>query len=464
MATSKLQALVICVATVIVICVIIELHVLWRFDNARFLRSVQGNSSNGLLLSPQRIIRNVWGKNAFCNHFVLNTYNSDPPMVLCEQVKCHVNRYSKQVAMCSYEGLAMRPWQMKSVVPTDSDWIEPSNGTINLLQLDNDSRVTYAESVLNDMIQRTNPKNFEVRLTRYLAKSEKLRPAVCNSWINRTTFLHVSNGVHIYFRFMDLYNVHKALSDYNETQDGFVLRIGYANNNNYLFPEFDRALFPGAVSLNDFQGNGTLCFRKVILVSRSYQSIPFQCKMNSTLRRHCFECDGKDLNGSPLSSFRERVLKACNITKDSSVNTESSHKLVIISRQPYERWHGDNSANFKRVLHDEALVVARIQEAFPDVGIEVVRMEELDICEQVRYAVKADVLLGVHGAGLVHFWWLRDGATGFELEPTFQTSNPSFRMLAKLTGRNYASELIRGVATEVSADINQLISSLEKYL
>ena len=58
--------------------------------------------------------------------------------------------------------------------------------------------------------------------------------------------------------------------------------------------------------------------------------------------------------------------------------------------------------------------------------------------------VKTDVLLGVHGAGLVHdhLWYLRDGATDFELEPSFQTSNPSF---ASLVGRNYASELIAGV-------------------
>ena len=217
------------------------------------------------------------------------------------------------------------------------------------------------------------------------------------------------------------------------------------------------------MSLNDFQGNNTVCFKKVILVPRGYQSGPFQCKMNPSLRKHCFECNGKDLKSTPLSTFRERVLKACNITQDNDINTRSS-QLVIISRKPYERWYGDKTTNFKRVLHNEALMVSRIQEAFPDVSIEVVRMEELDICEQVRCAVEADVLLGVHGAGLVHLWWLRDGATGFELEPSFQTSNPSFRMLASLAGRNYASELIGGAPTEVSVDINQLILSLKKYL
>merc|ERR1711879_469169 len=52
----------------------------------------------------------------------------------------------------------------------------------------------------------------------------------------------------------------------------------------------------------------------------------------------------------------------------------------------------------------------------------------MHICEQVAMAAMADVLIGVHGAGLVHLWWLaKKHATMIELEPRSQVGNPSFR-------------------------------------
>ena len=46
-------------------------------------------------------------------------------------------------------------------------------------------------------------------------------------------------------------------------------------------------------------------------------------------------------------------------------------------------------------------------------------MEDLPICEQIRYAHDADVLMGVHGAGLVHLWWIQEEALMFEFVPKY---------------------------------------------
>ena len=66
-------------------------------------------------------------------------------------------------------------------------------------------------------------------------------------------------------------------------------------------------------------------------------------------------------------------------------------------------------------------------------------MEDLPICEQIRYAHDADVLIGVHGAGLVHLWWIQEEALMFEFVPKYKISNPTFKELSALVGRNYYS-------------------------
>ena len=399
----------------------------------------------------------------FCHDFLLDTYHKALPMCGEEegqhdQVKCYGNVYTKHLALCSFENLALKPSQMIRVIPNDVTFKTPPPKTINLLQ---STDVDCKNPSLQYLSAKTDRDDLQLKLTAYLMKSEKLSMSACDVWINKTTFFHVSNALHIYFRFLDLYSLHKALIDYStEGDDVQVLRIGGISDN-YCFPKFDKQLFPGAMTLSDLPAEKTVCFKKVVFSPRSYQSIPFRCKMEGLLRSRCFECDGRGLTGSPMYTFRTRVLKACNITEN---NAKKTSRVVIVSRKPYQRWSTDEAKNFQRVLLNEDEMVSEIRNTFPDAIVDVAHMEDLGICEQVRYAVEADVMLGVHGAGLVHFWWLRDGATGIELEPTFQVGNPSFRMLTKLTGRNYVSHKVVGFQKGVTVAIDQVLKTLKDLL
>jgi len=111
---------------------------------------------------------------------------------------------------------------------------------------------------------------------------------------------------------------------------------------------------------------------------------------------------------------------------------------------------------------NEQEMVSEMKESFPNSTVEVVHMEDLSICKQVQIAAEAAVLLGVHGAGLVHLWWLRDGAAAVELEPGFEFGNPTFRMLALLTGRNYSSEQIGGTSNAVSVNVKSLLKTIHE--
>ncbi len=406
----------------------------------------------------------TWKKGSFCHSLIVDTFHDSIPICGSEmgrrdQVKCHGNAYSNTVATCLYQNLAVKPQEIQTMLPTDRDWEKPLSKSINLLQVNS---VDCDSPSMENLVRRTQSRDYQSKITHHLPTSEKLSPKACDVWINKTTFFHVSNANHIYFRFLDLYNVHKALLDYGAPENNHqVVRIGNLGGN-YMFPQFDKALFPGALTLEDLQDNGTVCFKRVILVPRSYQAIPFRCKMNHLLKKHCFRCDAKGLTNSPLQTFRKRVLKACNIITEGTISDHP--KIVIVSRKPYDRWPGDHTLNFKRVLVNEDEMVIKIQESFPNADMKILHMENISICEQVRYAAEADVILGVHGAGLVHFWWLRDEATGVELEPTFESSNPSFRMLTTLAGRKYVSETIVGNSSRVEVDVEHLVNELKQYL
>ena len=229
-----------------------------------------------------------------------------------------------------------------------------------------------------------------------------------------------------------------------------------------IFPEFDDTLFPGTINLNDLL-NAVVCFKKVVTVP-NYLSCPlFRCKMNGNIRTKCFECDGKQLTGSPYFSFRERTLKACNLT-DGRPEKQLNTTLVVVSRKPYQRFPTDSEEKFNRVLTNENELLNVLKKNFPKSTIDVVHLEDLPICEQIRHAYKADVMLGVHGAGLVHFWWLKEDALALEMEPSFELGNRTFRMLTTLTGRQYHRVQMSGTSKSVCVKPSEVANYLLENL
>ena len=127
------------------------------------------------------------------------------------------------------------------------------------------------------------------------------------------------------------------------------------------------------------------------------------------------------------------------------------YQLLLI--KAYHCFEGDKLTNFERVFVNSAELIDGLKKAFPMTNISTMYAEEMDICDQIKLVHQADVFLGVHGAGLVHLWWLQDHALIFELVPRSQLPNPTFKMLYTLTGRTR-----KGVSVNVADDIKQIKS------
>ena len=297
-------------------------------------------------------------------------------------------------------------------------------------------------------LENTYTQKDKEKLPSYFVKrvlnSPRLEESQCDKWIEKPVLLLVSNDVHIYFKFLALYNVHKVAYDEGLSDGEYaVVRIdSLVDNKYYMHADFEEKLFGGPdLSLVQLakEGVGTVCFQNAVFVPLGYASVPFRCKMEANTKNKCLACAGPKEESHPMVTFAKRVRATCGLERGSK---ESNTTLVtLISRKPYTRWKGDEAEkNFHRVLENEDELVEALQSARKDLSFElaVVHLETMDICEQVEQAASSDILMGVHGAGLVHLWWLvKRDATLIELEPSSQVANPSFRTLSALTGHKY---------------------------
>lgn len=406
---------------------------------------------------------NTWKNGSFCHEFFENTFQIAAPVCANSSappsVECFGSPHSHSMGTCTIRNLLVSPrLLLKAMSDPDRPRFVAGEQPIGLLE---DVESNCANVTLSKFSKQVEGGDYVLKMVNEI-KRKKFSVSRCDTWINGTTFFFTGHRFHIYFRLLDLYNVHKLLRDFESevTSDSHLIRI--SGNDHYMFPEFERLLFPEvkAQTLEDLQ-NVNICFKKVVLVPKSYASPIFQCKNRANLRSKCMECNGNGLNDSSFNLFSNRVLKTC--AAQIKLPPKNSSMIILISRTPYLRNERDNLKNFERVLDNENELAAAIRKAFSHSAVHIVHLENLTICEQVAYGHNADILLGVHGSGLVHLWWMKDHALVYELEPHYEVGNPTFRILSRITGRNYHSEYVGGGWKTVHSNVQSIVGSLKKY-
>ena len=397
-----------------------------------------------------------WKSGSFCEDYIDHTPYR--PVSVCgpkvppdiASISCLKSRKSKYMGTCSFRNLCVEP-----VVLMKKQGNPVSTNSLHLL----DDLGTQCPNVTVSDVKDggDNAKRF----VRVLEQAETKHHTVCEKWINKTAFFYVGDAIHVYFKTLAWYNVHTSLLNNNATAGNFIV-VRLNDHPSYLFEDLERALFPGFMKLNEFP-NVTTCFRKVVLSPQCWSAVPFHCKMDRNLKPSCFNCNGRGLYGSTLLTFRERVLKACSfsdLTPEQWKN-KKTRNIVVLLRKFYQRWETDTPQKFQRVLSNSDELLKGLRESFPSTNVTAVHMEDMPICEQIRYAHDADVLIGVHGAGLVHLWWIQEEALILELEPMNQVGNPSFRMLSTLAGRRYQRVSASSGQQKVSVNVGDVVKKLK---
>lgn len=90
-----------------------------------------------------------------------------------------------------------------------------------------------------------------------------------------------------------------------------------------------------------------------------------------------------------------------------------------------------------RKLLDQEAKLDALRARFPHVRVQSVDFGTLSLPEQIRIAQDTDILVGVHGAGLTHIMFLREGTGAIvEIQPP-KLGYKGFKNMAQMLGRKY---------------------------
>ena len=118
---------------------------------------------------------------------------------------------------------------------------------------------------------------------------------------------------------------------------------------------------------------------------------------------------------------------AKNIIK---VDEPQYNLITIVSRKNY------NGRHLNRIWLNEDEIVARMKSQYPKWIIEQVQFEKLSMKEQIKHARRSKIILGMHGAGMVHCIWMNEGSKVIEIFPK-QKIRHSYRNIAQYIGLDY---------------------------
>eukprot|EP00731_Ephydatia_muelleri_P028280 Em0019g1153a len=421
-----------------------------------------GNLSTVFTIAAESNTR--WEAGTFCRDFVEDTFTV--PLNVCAsggQIRCYGAAYSTVMAQCIIENVLIRPAVAYDTLAWgDRDKRTPGS---NATQLVSTPDTTPCGSPNPQRLIRVTQRFDPTRVLAFEAlASAPARPEDCEAWVEETTFVFTSSCEHVYFRFMAWYSLFKSLLDRGAIGSHKILRLDETHHA-YMFADFERRLFPGLYPVQELREK-RLCFRKLITSPWMYSSIPFECKQKRMLRQRCHSCSGRNASLSSFALFRKHVLSTCGVDDSLPVSSYRDPKtVVIILRKQYKR-HPYDGGKIERILENEDDLVSGIKNHFPGADIQGVHPEDLDICEQIVVVHRADILVGLHGAGLVHLWWLRDSAFILELVPGYERDNPTFRMLAALTGTSYIGHNIDDRTSKyiMKVNVTKVLQTLDSAL
>ena len=403
----------------------------------------------------------------FCDNFFHRTSKSNLPVCTCTAsngrsldsiISCQRPLNSYKTIECAVSNVLIHPKQLVSTIYKRS---LKRSSSIKLL--------------INESVNCNSTSSFHWKfkyarfvqpvVTEAVESLTYYKPEICENWINETTLLFRGCNTHVYFEFLAWFGVFKGIIDHNLQESCRVLRLKDKNfKYSDTFAKFEKLLFPNMTKIENLS-EISVCFKKLVILPDFYDSLLFRCKMEHKIIEHCFHCSGKNLSGTIVQMFRSHVLKSCSINDTASVNGyRNPQKIVYIRRKPYDRRPHDNPEKFHRVISNSDQLLAELKAKFK-ANITYFYGEELPLCEQIRIVHDADIYIGVHGAGLVHSWWLQKQALLFEIVTQDKINNKAFKLLTTLVGINYRGYYLKENGNDaITLDINSVISTLNSTI
>ncbi|KAI0481494.1 hypothetical protein F4859DRAFT_421753 [Xylaria cf. heliscus] len=130
-------------------------------------------------------------------------------------------------------------------------------------------------------------------------------------------------------------------------------------------------------------------------------------------------------NSQTLNVFSRRVLEFYGVQGPSLRMPEKPIVVTFVWRRKHRR------------LKNENFLLAELGRRNPHISVQMIDFEAIPFSEQVRVAQESDVLIGIHGAGLTHSMFMRQGAGAVvEIQPE-GLDHHGFKNIVGMRGLGY---------------------------
>ena len=141
-----------------------------------------------------------------------------------------------------------------------------------------------------------------------------------------------------------------------------------------------------------------------------------------------------------LEEFRKFVLSSYNIEEFRKLNC-SSVRVLFIWRRNYVAHPRNPQGRVQRKIKNEKELETSLKSDIPSLSIRGLQLDTYSMREQLEFVTDTDIMIGMHGAGLVHSLFLPPHGALVELFPDRKKRVTHFRSIALWHGLKYKSWL-----------------------
>jgi len=152
---------------------------------------------------------------------------------------------------------------------------------------------------------------------------------------------------------------------------------------------------------------------------------------------------------SPTGNFRPDLMKRMRERFSNSYKVSNIGERIFITRE---------YASKRKILNEKELKPVLAKYRF-----RIVAMESLSIEEQIKVAANADVLAGLHGAGLTHMLWMNEGSKILEIRAIDDAKNNLFFSLASDLNLRYYYMFAEPTNKKLTTQKTDFIINPEKF-
>eukprot|EP01105_Mastigella_eilhardi_P020033 TRINITY_DN4749_c0_g1_i1.p1 TRINITY_DN4749_c0_g1~~TRINITY_DN4749_c0_g1_i1.p1 ORF type:complete len:535 (-),score=106.15 TRINITY_DN4749_c0_g1_i1:43-1617(-) len=226
---------------------------------------------------------------------------------------------------------------------------------------------------------------------------------------------------------------------------------------------FFEALSPGGPPIlygRDLHGKGRVCFKRLITSINGYHSF-----MLTAATGDASPCRGSSL----LAGVRAAVMELHGLIDARPSSRNGTVHVTLVSRRPYEH-EGFRKSSITRAVTNEDQLAQAVHSELPGVAFAAVDFARLNLREQLETVARTDVLVGMHGAGLMQSVFMSadesEHTVVVEIFPTQYGENHRDRNVARLMNRNYLvfESPTSGQLQEASPDPVRFVNVLRSIL